>query len=342
MAGRLSVAVVQGGASTEAEVSRASGKSVAAALEEAGHGVVRLELDPSLAEAIRTGRFDVVFPVAHGAVGEDGSLQGLLEVLGVPYVGSGVLASALAMDKGMARRIFALDGLPVAAALVAPRPPPADASSFHAHARAAVERARGEVGPRLVVKPSAQGSALGVARFEGEASVEDVADALVSAWQIDDVVLLEHFARGREITCGVLDVLPASAARPLPPTEIISPSDAFYTFEARYAPGRSLHTCPAPIGERLTTLIQTIAVAAHRALGCRDLSRVDLILGDGEAADVVTLLEVNTMPGFTATSLYPEAAARAGIPLAALAEALVWRAYVRGPAPRNGAHPLPG
>jgi D-alanine-D-alanine ligase len=233
--------------------------------------------------------------------------------------------------------------LPVAAALVALRPPPTDVSSFHAHARAEVERARREVGPRLVVKPSAQGSALGVARFEEGASVESVAHALVSAWEIDDVVLLEHFARGREITCGVLDVLRVSAARPLPPIEILSPSDAFYTFEARYAPGRSLHTCPAPIGERLTALVQTIALAAHRALGCRDLSRVDLIVGDdGEAADVVTLLEVNTMPGFTATSLYPEAAARAGIRLAELTDALVWQAHTRGPTPRNGARPLPG
>jgi D-alanine-D-alanine ligase len=196
------------------------------------------------------------------------------------------------------------------------------------------------VGPRLVVKPSCQGSALGVARFDDGAPAEDIAAALLAAWELDDVALLEHFARGRELTCGVLDVPPVGI-RALPPTEIVSPRDAFYTYEARYAPGRSVHTCPADIGAPLTDVVQTMAVAAHRALGCRDLSRIDLILGDGASLDTITLLEINTMPGFTPTSLYPEAATRAGIPLEELCDALVRAAHARGPTRRLASRPLP-
>jgi D-alanine-D-alanine ligase len=336
----LSVAVVQGGASMEAEVSRASARGVAEALAKAGHSTVRLELDARLAESLRTGGFDVVFPVAHGAVGEDGALQGLLEVLDLPYVGSGVLASALAMDKAVARRILAAEGLPVARGIVARRPPGADDTRLASLASEAVVRARAEVGARLVVKPSSQGSALGVARFDEGAPAEEVSAAVLSAWRIDDVALLEHFARGREITCGVLDA-GEPGLRALPPTEISSPRDAFYTYEARYAPGRSVHTCPADIGDELTRVVQAMALAAHRALGCRDLSRLDVILGDGTKPDTLTLLEVNTMPGFTPTSLFPEAAAQAGLPLVQLCDALVRTAHARGPARRHAARPLP-
>jgi D-alanine-D-alanine ligase len=337
---RLSVAVVQGGASMEAEVSRASARGVADALANAGHGAVRLELDARLAESLRTGGYDVVFPVAHGAVGEDGALQGLLEVLDLPYVGSGVLASALAMDKSVARRHLAAEGLPVARGIEARRPRGMDDARLAALALEAVVRAHAEVGPRLVVKPSSQGSALGVARFDEGAPVEEVSAAVLAAWKLDDVALLEHFARGREITCGVLDVGEGGLGA-LPPTEIASPRDAFYTYEARYAPGRSVHTCPADIGDALTRVVQSMALAAHRALGCRDLSRLDLILGDGTNPKMVTLLEVNTMPGFTPTSLYPEAAAQAGLPLGQLCDALVRTAHARGPSRRHPARPLP-
>lgn len=340
MAKALSVAVVQGGVFMEAEVSRASARGVAEALKRAGHAVVRLELDAWLAESLRTGGFDVVFPVAHGAVGEDGALQGLLEVLEMPYVGSGVLASALAMNKPVARRVFAAEGLPVARGVAAARPAETDEAKLASLALETALRARAEIGAELVVKPASQGSALGVARFEEGASAKAVADALVATWKLDEVALLEHFARGRELTCGVLDV-PPLGLRALPPTEIASPQDAFYTYEARYAPGRSVHTCPADIGAPLTAAVQALAVSAHRALGCRDLSRVDVILGDGASLDAITLLEVNTMPGFTPTSLYPEAAARAGVPLEELCDALVRAAHARGPTRRLAARPLP-
>ncbi|MBX3222056.1 MAG: D-alanine--D-alanine ligase [Labilithrix sp.] len=324
---RLSVAVVMGGPASEAEVSRASAASVARALDEAGHRVVRLELDAYLADSLRTGGFEVVFPVAHGAVGEDGSLQGLLEVLELPYVGSGVLASALAMDKRTAKVLFAEAGLPIARSIAARR----GASSAAEQA----ERALAELGDALVVKPCANGSAIGVARFASGAPPAQVAAAIDAAWAVDEVALVEVFAPGREVTCGVLDLREPAW---LPPTEIRSPNDAFYTYQARYAPGRSEHLCPAPLGEALTRRVQEIAVAAHRALGCRDLSRVDFVVPD---AGEPTLLEVNTMPGFTDTSLYPEAAATAGVSMPELCSGLVRAAAARGATRRNAPLPLP-
>ncbi len=324
---RLSVAVVQGGPSTEAAVSRASAVGVATALEQAGHRPVRLEVDAFLAESLRTGGYDVAFPVAHGAVGEDGSLQGLLEVLDLPYVGSGVLASALAMHKRVARIVFAHAGLPIARGIVAPR-------GTREGARAAAQRARQSVGARLVVKPSSHGSAIGVTRLEEDAPTAEVVRAVEAVWAIDEFAVIEELVRGREVTCGVLETTTLQA---LPPTEILSPSDAFYTYEARYLPGRSIHICPADLPGGLTRVVQEVASAAHRALGCRDLSRVDFVVGD----DVVTLLEVNTLPGMTATSLYPEAAAAAGFSMAQLCDALVTRAHERGATRRMPSVPLP-
>jgi D-alanine-D-alanine ligase len=350
--GRLSVAVVQGGPSTEAEVSRASAAGVATALEQCGHHVVRLELDAYVAESLRSGGYDVVFPVAHGAVGEDGSLQGLLEVLGLPYVGSGVLASSIAMHKRVARILLERAGLPVARGMAVGR----------CDARQTAELARREIGARLVVKPSCQGSAIGVCRLDEDASTEEVARAIEAAWAIDEFAIVEHFARGREVTCGVLEAEEMTA---LPPTEILSPNDPFFTYEARYAPGRSVHICPAKLAPELARDVQRIAVAAHMAIGCRDLSRVDFIVGDsdrtlgangllarrgeddpamnprGGDSAVVTLLEVNTLPGMTPTSLYPEAAAARGLTTPTLCDALVRRAHARGATPRLAARPLP-
>jgi D-alanine-D-alanine ligase len=327
----LSVAVVQGGASSEAEVSRSSAEGVVRALTEQGHQAVRLELDAYLAESLRTGGFDVAFPVAHGALGEDGSLQGLLEILELPYVGSGVVASALAMHKRLARVIFETARLPAARGFAVAR---ADGRA----ALAAAERARREVGARVVVKPSSQGSAIGVTRLDESASADEVARAIESAWAVDDFAIVEHFARGREVTCAVLEIDGAVA---LPAIEIQSPNDAFYTYEARYAPGRSVHVCPALLPAETARRVQEVAMSAHVALGCRDLSRVDFVVGDAGDESAVTLLEVNTLPGMTATSLFPEAAAAHGIRMASLCDALVRRAHRRGPSRRYAARPLP-
>lgn len=325
----LSIAIVQGGPSSEAAVSRASAAAVAAALVRVGHRVVRHELDALVAESLRRGGYDVVFPLAHGAVGEDGALQGLLEVLELPYVGSGVLASALAMHKRAARIVLERAGLPVARGMVVPR----------GDARTAAVRARAEVGARVVVKPSAHGSAIGVTRLAETSSLDDLAEALEVVWALDDFAVVEHFARGREVTCGVLDL---GAPRALPLTEVLSPNDPFYTYEARYTPGRSLHVCPADLPPAVTEGVQRAALEAHRALGCRDLSRSDFIVGDDGAPDAITLLEVNTLPGMTMMSLYPEAAAAAGVPMDALCNLLVVRAHSRGTVPRPAVRPLPG
>lgn len=324
----LTVAVIQGGPSSEAEVSRASAKSVARALESSGHRVLRLELDSYLAESLRSNGVEVAFPVSHGAVGEDGSLQGLLECLDLPYVGSNVLASALAMNKRAAKVMFAEAGLPIARGLSLPR---GDASQ-------AAERALSELGEKVVVKPCSSGSAIGVARFDGGASAADLARAIEEAWTLDAVVLVEKLAPGREGTCGVLD-LDGKEPRALPPTEVRAAQDAFYTYQARYAPGRSEHLCPPPWDDAVVRRVQEVAVAAHRALGCRDLSRVDFVVGDRQ--EDVVLLEVNTMPGFTDTSLYPEAAGIAGITMPELCNALAMSAKLRGATPRNQAIPLP-
>jgi D-alanine-D-alanine ligase len=329
---RFSVAVIQGGPASEAEVSRASAASVARALEKAGHRAVRLELDVYLADTLRTGGFDVVFPVTHGAVGEDGSLQGMLEVLDLSYVGSGVLASALAMNKRTAKILFAEAGLPIAASHAARR---GAGQASRSMADAEAERAIAKVGSKVVVKPCSNGSAIGVSRFESGATKAEIAEAIEAAWAVDDVVLVEAFAVGREVTCGVLELRDPPV---LPPTEVRAPNDAFYTYKARYAAGRSEHLCPAPIGDVLTRRVQEIALAAHRALGCRDLSRVDFVVPDsGEP----TLLEVNTLPGFTDTSLFPEAAGIAGMPMPELCSGLVHAAVTRGPTRRNSPLALP-
>ena len=332
---RLSVAVIQGGPSSEAEVSRSSALGVAKALTDAGHVAVRIELNAWLSETLRTGGFDVVFPVVHGAVGEDGSLQGLLEVHDLPYVGSNVLASAVAMNKALARKLLQLAGLPVARGIAAPR---------GTNARAVAERARKEVSARLVVKPCSNGSAIGVGRFDEAASLESIADAIEAVWTIDDVAMLEHFARGREMTCSVFDFSEAGPTAVL--TEIHAAKDAFYTYEARYALGRSVHTVdpkfpPPAYPEAFGASLASRGIDAHRALGCRDLSRVDMIIGDDDDPSAISILEVNTMPGFTATSLYPEAAAHAGLSFPSLCDALVQRAVRRGAPTRNAAKPLP-
>ncbi|MFO0666327.1 MAG: D-alanine--D-alanine ligase [Polyangiaceae bacterium] len=326
MSHALSIAVIQGGPSVEAEVSRSSAKSVRQALAEGGHRVATLELDRFLSESLRSGGFDVAFPVTHGAVGEDGSLQGLLEVIEIPYVGSGVLASAMAMDKGVARIQFAHAGLPVAKGKVFTK-------GAHEDLPAVVLR---DLGHSVVVKPAASGSALGVTRLP-QAKAETLGAALENAFRTSGAVLVEQFVTGSEVTCGVFEHDGKVVA--FSPTEIEAPYDAFYTYEARYAAGRSVHHCPARFSSAVLEEVQRIAVGAHRALGCRDLCRADFVV-DGASGNVV-LLEVNTLPGFTATSLYPEAAQVYGMTFPDLCDRLARGAYRRGIGMRHVGVPLP-
>ncbi len=317
----MRVAVVQGGPSSEASVSRASAAAVAGALEEAGHAPSLLELDAALPSRLLG--HDVVFPLVHGALGEDGCLQGLCEILELPYVGSGVLASALAMDKIAAKVAFRGAGLPVARENIVRRGDVGAASQV-----------RAALGPAVAVKPSAAGSAIGVRLVRPGAPTSALEDAIAEALRYDDVALCEELVVGREVTCGVTDATTLFAGpRALPPTEILAKRGDFYDFSSKYAPSGSEHVCPAELPAGCAARVQELALAAHRALGCRDLSRADFIVGD--TPDRVVLLEVNTLPGMTATSLFPEAMARAGVAFPAMCDALVRAAELRGGARRR-------
>jgi D-alanine-D-alanine ligase len=324
----LRVAVVQGGPSSEAAVSRVSAAAVAGALRSLGHDVALLELDRALPAALGGSGAEVVFPVVHGALGEDGCLQGLCELLGLPYVGSGVLASALASDKVQAKCAFRAAGLPVAEQYVARRA---------AGVEAAAAGARGALGEAVAVKPGSQGSAIGVTLVGPGAPPGALAEALARAFAFDEVALCERLVRGREVTCGVTDVPALGGPRALPPTEIRAKLAPFYDFASRYAPGGSEHVCPPQLPPDVVARVQAVALAAHRSLGCRDLSRADFVVGDGDDEGAVTLLEVNTMPGMTPTSLYPEAMQKAGVGFAAMCGALVDEARGR---PRRRAVPV--
>lgn len=313
----LRIAVLVGGPSSEANVSRSSGRAVADALRAAGQQVRLVELGADTALLLHSEPTDVAFPVTHGPIGEDGCLQGMLEVLGLPYVGSAVLASALAADKPCAKRLFRAAGLPLAQERLV---------SDGADLEQCATRIRGEIGPAVVVKPANGGSAIGTTRVAASDPDAAMVVALRAALAVDARALVEAFASGQEVTCGVLE-LDDAGARALPPTLIESKAAEWYDFESRYAVGGSVHHCPAPLPAGLTQQIQSVALEAHATLGCRDLSRVDFVVD--AVARRITLLEVNTLPGMTSTSLFPEAAAAAGVDFAALCLGLARRAYAR-------------
>ncbi|HUG55651.1 MAG TPA: D-alanine--D-alanine ligase [Candidatus Limnocylindrales bacterium] len=244
-------------------------------------------------------RLDVAFIALHGPWGEDGRIQGVLDTLGVPYTGSGVLASALAMDKVMAKTVLAAAGLDVPRGTVVRAPEEAlpGARSF---------------GPPWVVKPVASGSSFGVSLVDEE---RRLADAVREALAYDDRAMVEERLSGTELTCGVIGNDEPEA---LPVIEIV-PKRAFFDYRAKYDPAASDEICPARIPDELARRVQELSLRAHRALGCRGLSRTDLIA----AGDRLPVLEVNTMPGMTANSLLPKAARVAGISFAELVERLV-------------------
>jgi D-alanine-D-alanine ligase len=307
------VAVVCGGPAAEREVSLASGREVAEALRATFADVTVHEPDLHLAEELLRGSIDVVFPALHGPLGEDGSIQGLFEVAGVPYVGSDVAGSACAMDKVIAKRLFRDAGLPLAREVVVER----------SQAAGAAARVRELLDGRVAVKPATQGSAVGVAFAETDSELGAAIDA---AFAFDSKVLVEEYVVGSEITVGILE---NPDPEPFPVIDIRTPGESWYDFEHRYTVGLSEHVIPAPLPEDVYAAVQDLAVRAHVTLGCRDLSRVDFVVEPGGRT---VLLEVNTLPGMTPTSLYPDGAAAAGIPFEQLVEQLVRRALSRGPA----------
>ncbi|MFZ2620671.1 MAG: D-alanine--D-alanine ligase [Alphaproteobacteria bacterium] len=293
------IAVVCGGPSSEAAISRVTGRGIFEALQ--GRYTAQLfEYTPDLAEHLRAFSPQLVIPAMHGKPGEDGTLQGFLEVLGYPYVGSGVLASAVAMHKPTAKLVYAQAGLrtPRGWVLTADTCQQVDFSGVH----------------QLVVKPLDEGSALGIT-FTTPATLATTFASILE--QTDKPMLVEERIVGWEITCGVLDKQGKTIA--LPVTQIQTPEGSWYDFEHRYTPGLSGHIVPAPLPPALYAEVQRMSVAAHVALGCRDLSRSDFVVTETAAY----ILETNTIPGMTPTSLYPEAAAAYGLDFAGLLDVFV-------------------
>jgi len=284
------VAVLMGGWSAEREISLRSGKACADALERSGYQVSRVDVDRDVAATLRARKPDVALNVLHGRPGEDGTLQGLLEVLGIPYSHSGVLASALAMKKDIAKSVLSSAGVPVPGGVVAARK---EAAKRHL------------LPPPYVIKPVAEGSSVGVfiVREDHKHPPQELTRA---DWVFGDQVLVEPYIPGKELTCAVM------GDKVFGVIEIV-PTVKFYDYEAKYAPGGSKHLLPAPIAADVYGEVQRLSLAAHRALGCRGVTRSDFRFDDGLGAKGLFCLEVNTQPGMTETSLVPELAAHAGV-----------------------------
>lgn len=305
------VAVMMGGNSSEREVSLRTGSQISKALHEKDFEV--RELDPAGKFISNLEEFnpDVVFIALHGKYGEDGTIQGLLEMLGYAYTGSGVLASALAMDKVMSKKVFVAEGITTPAY-----------RSFRKEDIADRERTRDELAELfsypVIVKPSRQGSTIGIARAGNKAELEH---ALKLAIQFDDEVLVEQFIEGMEITASVLGTRNPEV---LPLIEIISDT-GFYDYEAKYSASLSHHIIPARIAPEIALKIERLALHAYQALGCRQFARVDFMVN---SEHVPYVLEVNTIPGLTETSLFPDSAKAVGITFTDLVARLVKEAWL--------------
>lgn len=302
------VAVLYGGMSAEREVSLSSGRQVVTALRAAGYDVTPVEVGHDLHAVLRAldPRPDAVFNALHGRFGEDGAIQGVLDWLGIPYTHSGVRASALAMDKVAAKTIFAAAGLPVARGQVVDI--------------AALEHADPLALP-YVIKPINEGSSVGVEIMRAGSNRRA---SVAAGWRFGATALVEEFIPGRELTVGVM------GERALAVTEITAANGEFYDYEAKYSDGGSRHVIPAPIDADTYAHAMAVALAAHRALGCRGATRADFRYDDsaGEPGRLV-LLEVNTQPGLTPTSLLPEQAAHLGMSFPQLCAWMVENAACR-------------
>ena len=316
----MKVAVLKGGRSLERNVSLRSGARVEDALQKLGHEVVPVDVGPDLVDQLQTVKPDVAFVALHGRGGEDGTVQELLELVGVPYTASGPSACSRCMDKVVSKNELRSAGLPT--------------PDFYAFSQAAFEelgagRALPALEERLdfpiVVKPAAQGSALGI-KFARTAA--DVPAAIVAAFSYDTKVLLERHVAGRDLAVSVLDGPDGPEA--LPVVEAIPHEDDFYDFEARYEIGRTAFVCPALIPPETTARAQELALAAYATLGCSGFARIDLML-EQDTGDLY-LLEANAIPGLTDTSLLPLAAEAAGISFEALIARIVELAVTRTPA----------
>ncbi|MES2166250.1 MAG: D-alanine--D-alanine ligase [Pseudomonadota bacterium] len=285
------VAVLMGGWSSEREVSLRSGKACADALERKGYQVTRIDVKRDIATVLDTLKPDAALVMLHGRPGEDGTIQGVLETLGIPYSHSGVLSSSLAMQKDLAKTVMATAGVPVPEGLTLTR---AEVAKGHAMA------------PPYVIKPVADGSSVGVF-IVTEAHAHPPQELFREDWPHGDQLLVEKYIAGKELTCAVINGEPTGVIE-------IVPLIKFYDYEAKYSPGASKHILPAPILPFVYQEVRRLTLAAHVALGCRGVSRADFRYDDRiEGTGGLTCLEVNTQPGMTETSLVPELAAHAGV-----------------------------
>jgi D-alanine-D-alanine ligase len=316
----MKVAVLKGGDSLERQVSMRSGARVEHALDRLGHEVVAVDVGPDLVDRLTAERPDVAFVALHGRGGEDGTVQELLELLGIPYTASGPSACMRCMDKVMAKHALRDAGVPT--------------PDFYAFSQAAFEelgaaRALPAIEERLdfpiVVKPAGQGSALGIKFARTPA---DVPGAIVSAFSYDTKVLLERHVAGRDLAVSVLEGPDGPEA--LPVVEAVPREEDFYDFESRYEIGRTEFICPAALGDDVAARAAELALETYRVLGCYGFARVDLMLDD--ATGELTVLEANVIPGLTDTSLLPLAAEAAGIPFEALIARVLELAVARAPA----------
>jgi D-alanine-D-alanine ligase len=301
---KLKVAVVMGGPGAEREVSIDSGTGVMRALATLGHDARSLDFDSRFVDALREIAPDVVFNALHGTGGEDGTIQGILEWMGVPYTGSGVTACALSLDKHLTKKLLAAEGLPT---------PAWDTFDLGG---GTLPLLPGSLNLPLVAKPRYSGSSAGV---EIVRTHEAWTKAMIAAAERTPEIVAEEFVPGREFTCGVL------GEEALPVVEIIA-NDEFYSYDAKYKPGGSRHLTPAPIDHDLTLRLQTLALSVHRLLGMRDYSRTDFIVTDHGRP---TILEINALPGLTPTSNIPDAAQHIGISFETLVDRLIGYALGR-------------
>lgn len=298
------VAVLAGGTSNERAVSLVSGEQVHRALTEAGFANELIDTQDAVAafDRLVNGGFDVAFIALHGKGGEDGAIQGVCEILGIPYTGSGVLASALAMDKARSKALYRACGIPTAPAVEVRRNAPYDGAAIVA-----------QVGEKCVVKPSQDGSSVGMSIVHEPA---ELGAAIEKALATGSDALVESFVSGTEITVAVIG---NDEPRALPVVEIV-PHHEFYDYEVKYQENGADHVIPARLDPDLYRQAQEYAVCAHRALGCRGMSRSDFIV---DPARGPVILETNTIPGMTPTSLLPDAARHAGIDFPALCATIV-------------------
>ena len=288
---RHHVAVLKGGLSAEREVSLNSGAAVGEALRREGYEVTEIDVDRDLATSLRAAKPDACFNALHGKFGEDGCVQGVLELLGIPYTHSGVLASALAMHKERAKDVMKLVGVPVAEAKLVSR-----AEALQAHV----------IPPPYVVKPVAEGSSVGVIIVPPDA--DRPPNSVAADGPLDQIVMVERYIAGRELTCAVIGDFVTDVIEIVPLRGL-----AFYDYESKYAPGGSKHELPAQLLPDVYQSVRSLTLKAHQALGCRGVSRADFRFDDtaGGTGELICL-EVNTQPGMTGTSLVPELAGHAG------------------------------